>query len=158
MLPRYLFTLAVVVVLAGVIACASPKDARTQALETQSEAHALAVAGRSDEAIARYTDAIALDPTIALIYLGRGQAYAGKQDYAVALADFNRAIELDPDRSVAFLERGRAYLAITDFAAAEADLQHAIDISNSDPFIFYPAQTLLDSIRSGDAALDAAAN
>jgi tetratricopeptide (TPR) repeat protein len=154
MLPRYVFTLALAVVLAG-LACASPKDARTQALEAQSAAHALAVAGRSDEAIARYTDAIALDPAIALIYLGRGQAYAGKRDYAAALADFNRAIELDRDRSVAYLERGRAYLAVTDFAAAEADLQHAIDISNSDPDIFYPAQTLLDSIRSGDAALDA---
>lgn len=153
---RLLLPFGIAAVVASGIACGSPKDARTQALETQSEAHALAVVGRLDEAIARYTDAIALDPTIALVYLGRGQAYAGKQDYAAAVADFNRALELDPDRSVTYLERGRAYLAITAFAAAEADLQHAIDISNGDPDIFYPAQTLLESIRSGDAALDAA--
>jgi tetratricopeptide (TPR) repeat protein len=97
---------AFAVVLAFGIACASPKDARTQALEAQNEAHALAVAGHSDEAIARYTDAIALDPNIALIYLGRGQAYAGKQDYPAALADFNRALELDPNRSVATSNAG----------------------------------------------------
>ncbi len=156
MLRRYLYTLALAVVLAGAIACSPEKDARTQALEAQSEAHALAVEGRSDEAIARYTHAIALDPGIALIYHGRGVVYRDTGDYPAALADFNRTLELDPDRAITYFERGRAYFGAQDFAAADSDLQHAIDISNNDPDIFYPAQSLLDSIRSGDAALDTA--
>ena len=148
-------TLIVGVFLVGGIACASPKDARTQALEAQNEAHNLVVEGRLEEAITQYSHAIALDPSIALIYQGRGVAYAGVQDYAAAIADFNRAIELDPDRPATYLERGRVYVRTHDFAAAETDVQHAIDISNSDPDIFYPAEALLASIRSGDAALDA---
>jgi tetratricopeptide (TPR) repeat protein len=149
-------TLTVGVVLVSGIACAQPQDVRTQALEAQNEAHNLVVEGRLDEAITQYSQAIALDPNIALIYQGRGVAYAGVQDYAAAIADFNRAIELDPDQSATYLERGRVYVRTEDFGAAEADVQHAIDISNSDPEIFYPAEALLASIRSGDAALDAA--
>ena len=152
---RILMAFAAVVFAASAIACASPKDARTQALEAQNEAHALAREGRLDEAIAHYIHAIALDPTIALIYHGRGVVYRDTGNYEAALADFNRALELDPDRSITYLERGRLYVSLEDFAAAEADVQHAVDTSNSDPDIFYPAQTLLDSIRSGDAALDA---
>lgn len=147
-----LLTLAVGVLLAAGLACGPAKDARTQALEAQNEAHALVLEGRLDEAITQYSHAIALDPNIALIYQGRGVAYTGVQDYAAAIADFNRAIELDPDRSATYLERGRAYVGTQDFGAAETDVQHAIDISNSDPDIFYPAQALLGSIRSGDAA------
>ena len=156
MLPRCLFTLAVAVVLAGAIACASPQDARTQALEARADAYQLARDGRTEEAIAEYTRAIGLAPDISLIYHGRGIAYRDARDHAAAVADFNRALELDPDSAATYLERGKTYFTATDFAAAESDLQHAIDISNSDPDIFYPAQTLLDSIRSGDAALDAA--
>jgi tetratricopeptide (TPR) repeat protein len=155
---RLLLAFAIAAAVASAMACASPKDARTQALEAQSDAHALARDGRLDEAIARYTDAIALDPGISLIYHGRGVVYRDTGDYAAALADFNRSLELDPDRPITYLERGKTYFAATDFAAAEADLQQAIDISNNDPDIFYPAQSLLDSIRSGDAALDAAGN
>jgi tetratricopeptide (TPR) repeat protein len=136
-------------------ACAPEKDPRTRALEAQNEAHALAREGRLGEAIVRYTDAIAIDPGIALIYHGRGVAYRDTGDYAAALADFTRAIELDPDRAVTYLERGKTYFTAGDFAPAEADLQHAVDISNNDPDIVYSALTLLDSIRSGDAALDA---
>lgn len=155
MLPRCLPGVAVALLLLGVVACSSSNDAHTQALEMQNEAHALVLKGRFAEAIAQYSHAIALDPNVALIYQGRGVAYVGVEDYAAAIADFNRAIELDPDRAATYLERGRAYLGAEEFAAAEADLQHAIDISNSDPDIFYPAQAVLESIRSGDAALDA---
>ncbi|HSP54836.1 MAG TPA: tetratricopeptide repeat protein [Dehalococcoidia bacterium] len=152
MAPRLLLTLAAGILATG-IACSAPPDARTEALSVQNEAHALAVAGHIDEAIVHYTHAIALDPTVALLYHGRGEAYAGKQDYASALADYNKALELDPARSATYLDRGRAYFATRNFAAADADLQHAIDISAGDPDIFYPARALLDSIRSGDAAL-----
>jgi tetratricopeptide (TPR) repeat protein len=151
-----LLGLIAVLALPSAFACETEKDARTQALEAQNEAHAFAREGRLDEAIARYTEAIAIDPSIALIYHGRGVVYREVGDHPAALADFTKALELDPDRAVTYLERGRTYFALEDFTAAEADIQRALDLSNNDPDIFYPAQTLLDSIRSGDAALDAA--
>jgi len=141
-------------VMATLMACAPPPDARTRALEMQSEAYAMVREGRLEEGIARYTDAIELAPGLALLYHGRGVAHRDRGDYDAALADFRRALELEPGRAITYLERGRAYYAVRDFAAAEADLQHAVDISGSDPDIVYPALALLDSIRSGDAALD----
>jgi tetratricopeptide (TPR) repeat protein len=155
MARRYLPALAVALLLAGAIACSPPPDARTQALEAQNAAYQLAREGRTAEAIAHYTHAIALDPGLALSYHGRGVAYAGAGDYATAIADFDRALELDPGRAFTYFERGAAYYALADFPRAEADIQRSVDISGGDPDIFYPAQSLLDSIRSGDAALDA---
>lgn len=147
---------ATLLVMAAFVACAPPPDARTRALEMQNEAHAMAREGRLDEAIARYGDAIALAPDLALLYHGRGVVHSDRRDYLAAVSDFDRALELDPQRAATYLERGQAYYALEDFAAAEADLQRAIDISGNDPDIVYPARTLLDSIRSGDASLDAA--
>ena len=155
MARQYLPALAVALLLVGAIACATPKDARTQALEAQNAAYQLAREGRTEEAIVEYTHAIALDPGIALSYHGRGVAYAGAGDYAAAVADFDHALDLEPDRASTYFKRGSAYYALADFTRAEADLQRAIDISAGDPDIFYPAQHLLESIRSGDAALNA---
>lgn len=152
---RYAPLLLLAAFVAAATACAPEPDPRTRALQMQNEAHAIARQGSLGEAIARYTEAIAIDPSIALIYHGRGVAYRDTRDYAAALTDFNRALELDPRQVVSYLERGKTYFAAADFAAAEADLQHAIDASGGDPDIFYSAQALLDSIRSGDAALDA---
>jgi len=148
--------LAGLAALATLVSCAPPPDARTRALEMQNEAYGMAREGRVEEAIARYTEAIGLAPEVALLYHGRGVAYRDSGDYGAAIADFGRALELDPGRAITYLERGRAHYAMEDFGAAEADLQRAVDASGSDPDIVYPAQKLLDSIRSGDAALDAA--
>ena len=51
--------------------------------------------GARDEAIALFTKAIELDPTLAAAYYGRGVAH-NETDVDLSLADLTKAIELDP--------------------------------------------------------------
>jgi tetratricopeptide (TPR) repeat protein len=52
--------------------------------------------GDYDRAIANYTRAIPLAPTFALLYDGRGRAYAKIAEFDKALADFRESIRRDP--------------------------------------------------------------
>ena len=51
----------------------------------------------NDRAIADYTEAINLDPKLALAYNNRGNAYADKNDYGRAIADYEAALRIDPN-------------------------------------------------------------
>jgi tetratricopeptide (TPR) repeat protein len=50
-----------------------------------------------DHAIADLSEAIRIDPAVALFYNRRGLFYEAKNDGAHALADFTAAIRLDPN-------------------------------------------------------------
>ena len=52
--------------------------------------------GEFDLAIAEYTRAIELDPTIAWAFNDRGAAHLMKEDFDAALTDLNEGIRLDP--------------------------------------------------------------
>lgn len=54
-------------------------------------------AGRFDEAISAFSDAIALDPGNAVLYSNRSAAYASLDRWSLALADGQKAAELRPD-------------------------------------------------------------
>jgi GlpG protein len=53
-------------------------------------------AGRYDEAVARYTEAIRLEPDNAWAYEGRSIVYQSMKEPSKAEADMKKAIELDP--------------------------------------------------------------
>ena len=55
--------------------------------------------GHFDEAIAEFTEAIELDPELALAYANRGFAYATKGELDSAIADLDKVIEVstNPD-------------------------------------------------------------
>jgi tetratricopeptide (TPR) repeat protein len=55
-----------------------------------------------DHAIADYTQAIALNPEIAIFYDDRANAYNSKRDYAHAIADYSQIIALDPKNADTF--------------------------------------------------------
>ena len=59
------------------------------------------------EAIARFTEALALDPAFVESYIARGNAETELRMHAEALADFNKAIALDPG-----LKEARDYLYV----------------------------------------------
>jgi tetratricopeptide (TPR) repeat protein len=126
-----------------------------EALKIEAGAHRLAIQGRHQEAIAEYTRAIGLAPDMPVLYHERGVSYTWTGDLAAAIADFDTALRLDPQRPSSLYERGAAYYRLADFARAEEDLRAAVDMT-SDPDVVIPAMRLLDSIRSGDAALGAA--
>ncbi len=65
-------------------------------------------AGEYEDAIAEYTQAIALDPKLAEAYNNRGLAYADLGKYAEAIADYYQAISLDTKYAVSYNNRGEA--------------------------------------------------
>jgi tetratricopeptide (TPR) repeat protein len=81
-----------------------------------------------DRAIADYTQALRLDPNIALAYNNRGMAYAGKGDYDRAIADYTQALRLDPNIALAHNNRGMAYADKGDYDWAIADYTQALRI------------------------------
>ncbi len=78
-------------------------------------------AGRFAEAIAAFSAAIQLAPTVPAGFNNRGTAYAQAGQPAAALSDFNRAISLAPDYALAYNNRGFAYRQLDRTAEALAD-------------------------------------
>ena len=78
-----------------------------------------------EEAIVAFTSAIELDPKQAVIYIGRGDAYAKYQDeenhLELALADYSQALELDDSIS-------EIYLGMADVYVQQEDYEQAFEI------------------------------
>ena len=86
-----------------------PEDTK----ENKAKAEALKAAGNKlvaskqyQEAIAKYDEAIALDPTNAVYYANRAAAYSQDGDHANAVEDAKKAIEVDPKYSKAYSRMG----------------------------------------------------
>ena len=80
-------------------------------------------------AIAKYTEAIKLNPKYASAYNNRGVAYADLQNYTQAIADYTKAIELNPKNAEAYNNRGIAYGKMKNYEAAIADFNKAIQLN-----------------------------
>lgn len=63
----------------------------------------------SDRVIAKKTEIIAADPTDAVAYELRGEAYYNKRDWNRAFEDCSAAIRIDPNFGRAYNCRGSAY-------------------------------------------------
>ena len=105
---------------------AADKAAQAALQLTAKEAEAALAGGRTDEAIAKYTELTTKAPTCADCYVGLGQAYINKQDYEQAEASLKKAIELKPDSADAYGRLSRMYNAQRKFdLAAEAGAKSA---------------------------------
>ena len=91
-----------------------------------SQGDAASKNGDFENAIARYGEAIRIDPKGTGAFLNRGIAYWNKGDNDRAISDFSEAIRLDPKSSVAFASRGIAYDSKGDNDRAIADYSEAI--------------------------------
>ena len=83
-------------------------------------------AGEYADAVAEYTQAIALDPKYAVAYNNRGAANNHLGKYAEAIVDYDQAIALDPQGTVAYNNRGAANNNLGKYAEAIADCTQAI--------------------------------
>ena len=89
------------------------------------------------QAIERYTRAIALDPQAASAYYNRGNARKAQGDLAAAIQDYDQAIALDPQDASAYYNRGNTRKAQGDLAAAIQDYDQAIALDPQDASAYY---------------------
>jgi tetratricopeptide (TPR) repeat protein len=82
--------------------------------------------GDYNEAIVDLSEAIRLDPKLALAYCVRGVAWYRIEELDKAIADLDEAIRLDPSNAVAFVDRGMVRNRKRDHDGAITDLDEAI--------------------------------
>ncbi|XP_022945793.1 protein SGT1 homolog [Cucurbita moschata] len=79
-----------------------------------------------------YTQAIALSPKKAELYIDRAQANIKLGHYTEAVADANKAIELDPSNSKAYLRKGTACLKLEEYQTAKVALETGSAMASGD--------------------------
>jgi len=82
--------------------------------------------GRDDYTIEVCSKTIDTRPSCYLAYVSRGDAFAGKGEYGLAIADYTRAIALGFDDSFGYWLRGNAYSDSGELSQAIADYSQAI--------------------------------
>lgn len=96
------------------------------ALRSQAAAHFSEQ--RYEDAVADYEKAITLNPTNALFYAKRGQAYLKLNKPNACIRDCIRALELNCDSAAAYKYRGRANRLLGNWELAAKDLRQACNI------------------------------
>ncbi len=88
--------------------------------------------GECEAAIAKFSEAISLNPSFTEAYINRGLARLAREETSQAVRDFDTAIQLNPELSTAFHNRGIARHRRGEADAAIADLSEAIRIDPND--------------------------
>jgi len=107
---------------ASTISAQNVSDAKDHATRGQ----VLARSGKTDEALAEYDSALALDPYNIQALYGRGLIYQGQNQHQQAVEDFTAANGLSPQRVEPLLGRATSYLALDKAKEAAADLDEAV--------------------------------
>lgn len=82
-------------------------------------------ADRFDDAIAAFSEAILLEPGLALAYNGRGVTLAVSGSPEAAIADFCEAIRLEPTEPRFFRARAIVYAELGEDEKSQADYARA---------------------------------
>jgi tetratricopeptide (TPR) repeat protein len=81
-----------------------------------------------EHAIRAFTEAIELNPNLAVAYSGRGAVYALIGDIDKGIADCNEAIRLAPEEAKFYRTRGLVYRDAGEEAKAKADLAKSLEL------------------------------
>ena len=129
--------------------------------ETASTVYAKARAcSDPHEAIAGFTKALKLDPSLAVAAYARGLMYQRLDlTHAQALEDFTLALELDNRENptctrLARYARGVWYLRSRRLEQALSDLNYCIELDNSDAAAFYARASVYQGLNDLDLALE----
>jgi tetratricopeptide (TPR) repeat protein len=104
-------------------AAAGAEMAETQAYNMRGQA--LARSGKTEQALAEFDHAIAIDPHNADALYNRGLLYQSEKQQPLAIDDFSAANGLTPQRAEPLLGRAISYLALDKAKEAAADLDEA---------------------------------
>lgn len=104
------------------------EDELEKAGEFRSQAAAHYSEQRYEDAVAAYEQAILLNPTNALYYAKRGQAYLKLNKPNACIRDCSGALTLNCDSAAAYKFRGRAHRLLGDWQSAAKDLRQACKI------------------------------
>ncbi|XP_020578040.1 hsp70-Hsp90 organizing protein 3-like [Phalaenopsis equestris] len=99
--------------------------------EAKAKGNAAFSAGRFEEAIRYFSEAIDLAPTNHVLYSNRSAAYASLQRYAEALADARKTVEVKPDWSKGYSRLGAAHIGLGNHDEAIAAYQKGLDLDPS---------------------------
>ncbi|XP_064091923.1 RNA polymerase II-associated protein 3-like isoform X1 [Macrobrachium nipponense] len=83
---------------------------------------------RLEDAIAKYTQGMALDPTNPILPANRAMAYIKLEKYEAAELDCSRCLKLDPSYIKAYLRRGTSRLKLGKIQRATEDFQKVLEL------------------------------
>ncbi len=95
---------------------------------------ALAGAGRNDEALAAYDQALSLAPLTAPALRTQAARYQNAGDPAKAIEAYRKALAIDPNYIESRIELGQALINSGDLAGAEQEARRAIALAPDNPF------------------------
>jgi Tfp pilus assembly protein PilF len=98
----------------------------SDAQSATARGEALVRSGKTEEALAEFDKAVALDPHNAPALYNRGLLYQREKQHEPAVADFTSANGLTPQRAEPLLARAISYLALDKVKEAAADLDEAV--------------------------------
>ncbi|MES2828458.1 MAG: tetratricopeptide repeat protein [Bacteroidota bacterium] len=108
-----------------------------------------------DKALAKFTEAISLDSTLALAYSSRGLVYyLNFKEYQKAIADFNTVIRLEPNRAHGYYSRARLYKYMERYADAIKDYTKAIDLEEDTDYYLYRSEAYIKTDQRALALAD----
>lgn len=124
----------------------APAWARPSAQELCKQGATFSRQGKSKESLAKYQEALRIDPRCAEAYAGRGIQLSkegnsllrkgdqkrGEQLHLQAIQDFSTAIHLDPKDPIAWANRGNSFFRLNKFPQALSDLSRSLSLQPRD--------------------------
>jgi tetratricopeptide (TPR) repeat protein/CHAT domain-containing protein len=86
-------------------------------------------AGKVDDAVADFTRALELQPSLAAGHLGLGLAHAARSQLDSAITEYTAAIAADPDRATAYRKRADTFLELERWTDAIADYDRLLELA-----------------------------
>ncbi|XP_015274661.1 PREDICTED: hsc70-interacting protein [Gekko japonicus] len=113
-----------------------------QANEKKMEAINALSEGKLEEAINLFTEAIKLNPHLAILYAKRASVFVKMQKPNAAIRDCDRAIQINPDSAQTYKWRGKAYRLLGQWEEAARDLALACKLDYDED-----ASTMLKEVQ-----------
>lgn len=122
---------------------------KERATALKEEGNKLYGRGRLEDAVAKYTQGMALDPTNALLPANRAMAYIKLKKFTAAEADCNRCLKLDCNYLKGFLRRATARLGLGKEELARRDYLKVLEMEPHNK----EARRGLDELNSPNTAI-----